>query len=125
MAVNSSVTMRLAAHSARARLHARPARPAAVAVAAQLGRPQQLGRSSLAVDPIPGSQRRRVGRRGAVKVSAMVNVDISPSVVLGVGLIGAGVSLWQIRTCAADPCLLPAAPACAASAQQPATWPLA
>jgi hypothetical protein len=27
----------------------------------------------------------------------MVNVDISPSVVLGVGLIGAGVSLWQIR----------------------------
>lgn len=28
---------------------------------------------------------------------AMVNVDVSPSVVLGVGLIGAGVSLWQIR----------------------------
>jgi hypothetical protein len=27
----------------------------------------------------------------------MVNVDVSPSVVLGVGLIGAGVSLWQIR----------------------------
>ncbi|KAL4434498.1 hypothetical protein ABPG75_000939 [Micractinium tetrahymenae] len=27
----------------------------------------------------------------------MVNVDISPSVGLGVGLIGAGVSLWQIR----------------------------
>lgn len=28
---------------------------------------------------------------------AMVNVDVSPSVILGVGLIGAGVSLWQIR----------------------------
>lgn len=27
----------------------------------------------------------------------MVNVDVSPSVILGVGLIGAGVSLWQIR----------------------------
>jgi len=28
---------------------------------------------------------------------AMVNVDVSPSVILGVGLIGSGVSLWQIR----------------------------
>lgn len=27
----------------------------------------------------------------------MVNVDVSPSVILGVGLIGSGVSLWQIR----------------------------
>ena len=27
----------------------------------------------------------------------MVNVDMSPSVILGVGLIGSGVSLWQIR----------------------------
>ena len=27
----------------------------------------------------------------------MVNVDLSPSVILGVGLIGAGVSLWQVR----------------------------
>ncbi len=36
------------------------------------------------------------GRR-PLCVKAMVNVDISPSVLLGVGLIGAGVSLWQVR----------------------------
>lgn len=30
-------------------------------------------------------------------IRAMVNVDVSPSVVLGVGLIGAGISLWQVR----------------------------
>ena len=30
-------------------------------------------------------------------MKAMVNVDISPSVLLGVGLIGAGVSLYQVR----------------------------
>ena len=36
-------------------------------------------------------------RHQAVSVKAMVNVDVSPSVILGVGLIGSGVSLWQIR----------------------------
>lgn len=36
-------------------------------------------------------------RGGAQKCVAMVNVDVSPSVILGVGLIGSGVSLWQIR----------------------------
>eukprot|EP00890_Picochlorum_soloecismus_P004530 jgi/Picsp_1/5078/NSC_02441-R1_hypothetical chloroplast rf66 len=36
-------------------------------------------------------------RKGAHKCVAMVNVDVSPSVILGVGLIGSGVSLWQIR----------------------------
>jgi hypothetical protein len=42
--------------------------------------------------------RRRVDRRSnTVQPLAMVNVDVSPSVILGVGLIGAGVSLWQIR----------------------------
>jgi hypothetical protein len=35
--------------------------------------------------------------RAALRTFAMVNVDVSPSVILGVGLIGAGVSLWQIR----------------------------
>ena len=43
-------------------------------------------------------QRRRSDRRSnTVQPMAMVNVDVSPSVILGVGLIGAGVSLWQIR----------------------------
>jgi len=46
-------------------------------------------------------QRRRVfgarSVRKAVQTHAMVNVDVSPSVILGVGLIGTGVSLWQIR----------------------------
>ena len=32
-----------------------------------------------------------------VQPLAMVNVDVSPAVILGVGLIGAGISLWQIR----------------------------
>lgn len=36
-------------------------------------------------------------RRTSTTPMAMVNVDVSPSVILGVGLIGAGVSLWQIR----------------------------
>lgn len=27
----------------------------------------------------------------------MVNVDVSPAVILGVGLIGSGLTLWQIR----------------------------
>ena len=40
---------------------------------------------------------RRRQPRAAVQTRAMVNVDVSPSVILGVGLIGAGVSLWQIR----------------------------
>lgn len=43
-------------------------------------------------------QRRcRDRRSNSVQPLAMVNVDVSPSVILGVGLIGAGVSLWQIR----------------------------
>lgn len=41
--------------------------------------------------------RRRQGRGTALAARAMVNVDFSPSVLLGVSLIGAGVSLWQIR----------------------------
>lgn len=39
--------------------------------------------------PFPG--------RSPLRCVAMVNVDVSPSVILGVGLIGSGVSLWQIR----------------------------
>lgn len=35
--------------------------------------------------------------RSRLRCEAMVNVDVSPSVILGVGLIGSGVSLWQIR----------------------------
>lgn len=35
--------------------------------------------------------------RTSLRCEAMVNVDVSPSVILGVGLIGSGVSLWQIR----------------------------
>lgn len=42
-----------------------------------------------------GSHRQR--RWMHMHATAMVNVDVSPSVILGVGLIGAGVSLWQIR----------------------------
>jgi len=42
-------------------------------------------------------QRRRDRSSNLVQPLAMVNVDVSPSVILGVGLIGAGVSLWQIR----------------------------
>lgn len=54
--------------------------------------------------PAAAALRRPAPRRacrsaGAASVRAMVNVDVSPSVVLGVGLIGAGVSLWQIRRC--------------------------
>jgi hypothetical protein len=41
-----------------------------------------------------GSSMRRPARQ---PIRAMVNVDVSPSVVLGVGLIGAGISLWQVR----------------------------
>lgn len=49
-----------------------------------------------------GKIKSRYGRKRAVQSVrftpvAMVNVDVSPSVILGVGLIGAGVSLWQIR----------------------------
>jgi hypothetical protein len=49
-----------------------------------------------------GKIKNRYGRKRAVQSVrftpvAMVNVDVSPSVILGVGLIGAGVSLWQIR----------------------------
>ena len=44
------------------------------------------------------SSRKGVQRgRRSLRCEAMVNVDVSPSVILGVGLIGSGVSLWQIR----------------------------
>lgn len=39
----------------------------------------------------------RAGRASALCTRAMVNVDFSPSVLMGVGLIGAGLSLWQVR----------------------------
>lgn len=39
----------------------------------------------------------RKARSQVSQTYAMVNVDVSPSVILGVGLIGAGVSLYQIR----------------------------
>lgn len=45
----------------------------------------------------PGIHGRRPNNRTALLTQAMVNVDVSPSVILGVGLIGSGVSLWQIR----------------------------
>lgn len=44
-----------------------------------------------------GRRRCSTVRCPALPPLAMVNVDVSPSVILGVGLIGAGVSLWQIR----------------------------
>lgn len=45
------------------------------------------------------SNRRKIhpSRKRGMTCKAMVNVDVSPSVILGVGLIGSGVSLWQIR----------------------------
>jgi hypothetical protein len=43
-------------------------------------------------------EQQQLRRRGyQTTTKAMVNVDVSPSVILGVGLIGSGVSLWQIR----------------------------
>ena len=41
--------------------------------------------------------KQRLRGRSQLHCEAMVNVDVSPSVILGVGLIGSGVSLWQIR----------------------------
>ena len=41
--------------------------------------------------------KRQYPRQRGMTCKAMVNVDVSPSVILGVGLIGSGVSLWQIR----------------------------
>ena len=57
------------------------------------------GNSRLLLRPlgVPPLTSRRSRSTTAVKPLAMVNVDVSPSVILGVGLIGAGVSLWQIR----------------------------
>jgi hypothetical protein len=80
-----------------ARLVAACVRRAKAAAAAPSPLPSHLrqGQRLLAAS----SQRhgsRPVGRR-LPAVHAMVNVDVSPSVILGVGLIGAGVSLWQIR----------------------------
>ncbi|KAL4418941.1 hypothetical protein ABPG77_009121 [Micractinium sp. CCAP 211/92] len=62
----------------------------------------RLGGAANPLAPAAAAPRRSAPRRacrsaGAMSVRAMVNVDVSPSVVLGVGLIGAGVSLWQIR----------------------------
>lgn len=67
----------------------------------------RLGGAANPLAPAAAAPRRPAPRRacrsaGALGVRAMVNVDISPSVVLGVGLIGAGVSLWQIRRWAAE-----------------------
>ncbi len=64
----------------------------------------RLGGAANPLAPAAAAPRRSAPRRacrsaGAMSVRAMVNVDVSPSVVLGVGLIGAGVSLWQIRRC--------------------------
>lgn len=49
--------------------------------------------------PLPSAARPRRAtlRRAAQPVLAMVNVDFSPSVVMGVAMIGAGISLWQVR----------------------------
>jgi Ycf66 protein N-terminus len=56
-----------------------------------------LLRRSLGTITTTNSRRARDRRSNTVQPLAMVNVDVSPSVILGVGLIGAGVSLWQIR----------------------------
>ena len=39
----------------------------------------------------------RRGRRGAVQTVAMVNVDFSPALVLGMGFVACGLSLYQLR----------------------------
>ena len=101
----SSAAMRLGPLQAQARL-APPTAAGAVAAArrlrTQLGAPPALPGSS-GCGAGSGRQQARRGRAPAA-TRAMVNVDVSPSVVLGVGLIGAGVSLWQIRRCAGLQC---------------------
>ncbi len=103
-APRNSGTMRFVARTARPQCLL-AGRQAPVAAAGRAGAaagalPTQLGsrhtaplRRCLAA-PASSRLRRRAAASGA---RAMVNVDVSPSVVLGVGLIGAGVSLWQIR----------------------------
>lgn len=98
---HSSSAMRLAPLQAQARLAQQHDGASGGATArrlrTQLGaRPALPGSSSCAA----GSRRQQSQRgRTPAATRAMVNVDVSPSVVLGVGLIGAGVSLWQIRRC--------------------------
>ncbi|KAL6778647.1 hypothetical protein ACKKBF_B15585 [Auxenochlorella protothecoides x Auxenochlorella symbiontica] len=47
----------------------------------------------------PRPSRTRAGPSSSIQplTLAMVNVDVSPAVILGVGLIGSGLTLWQIR----------------------------
>lgn len=56
-----------------------------------------IGGARLKAGAVVQQRTARPQRGGAVSPRSMVNVDVSPSVILGVGLIGAGVSLWQIR----------------------------
>jgi hypothetical protein len=65
--------------------------------AAPLGGAAARPASSSAPAAAAAARRRRARGAAPAAPRAMVNVDVSPSVVLGVGLIGAGVSLWQIR----------------------------
>jgi hypothetical protein len=76
------------------RVRSLAALPGATQVRAGLGA-ARLRRDLGAAGQSASGSRRRQG--AAAPPRAMVNVDVSPSVILGVGLIGAGVSLWQIR----------------------------
>ena len=66
---------------------------------------ERWGGAAHQVPPTARHSRAQPGRaaRRRLVTRAMVNVDFSPSVMLGVGLIGAGVSLWQVRRCEQPP----------------------